>query len=279
MGASFRSWEEPPHCALTGASFRSWRSGGRLTEPASIGPPVLTLVLADAELERVPEAIADHPQVAKPADRKETEATRMLLDASRHHHAMRAAELKERRRRGRADLMHLFLLTALDSALNLEGGLNTLVHTRHHELIEVAPETRIMRAYPRFKGLIETLFEEGEVGPADRDPLLTLTRRKPLPAILKGLDPDHTIVLDPAGEDVEPADEIPCLAGEHDHVAVVLGGFPHGDYASPVDRVADAQWSIHDERLSVWTAASEILVHWRHLTQGISVHRGPPPDR
>lgn len=240
---------------------------------------MLTLVLADAELEPVPEAMADHPQVAKPAKRRDMEPTRMILDASLHHEAMRDAEIEQRRRRGRPDLTHLFLLTALDSALNLEGGLETVVHTRNHELIEVAPETRIMRAYPRFKGLISSLFERGEVGPADRDPLLTLTRRKPLAAILRDLDPDHTIVLDPAGEATEPADEIPYLAGEHDDVAIVLGGFPRGDYASPVKSLGDELWSIHDERLSVWTAASEVLVHWRHLTQNISVHRGSPPER
>ncbi len=240
---------------------------------------MLTLVLADAELERVPEEIAGHTQVTTPAKRRGVDPTDMLLDSSLHHHAMRETELPDRRRRGRPDIVHLFLLTALDSALNLDGGLRTLVHTRNHELIEVDPATRIMRAYPRFKGLIASLFETGEVGPADRDPLLEMTRRKPLPAILKDLDPDHTVALDPAGDAIEVADEIPYLAGEHDDVAVIIGGFPRGDYESPVERLADERWAIHPERLSVWSAAAELVVHWRHLTKTISVHRGDKPER
>ncbi len=239
---------------------------------------MLTLILADAELELVPDEIRDHPQVTTPARRRDKKPTQTLLDANIHHHAMQDAELDQHRRRGRPDLVHLFLVTALDSALNLEGGLRTLVHTRNHETIHIDAGTRIMRAYPRFKGLIETLFQEGAVGPADRD-LLTLTPRKPLPATLQEQDPDRIIALTPDGEPTQPADRIPYLAGEHDDVTVVLGGFPRGDYRSPVEDLADEAWSIHEERLSVWTVASEILVHWRHLTQGISAHRGPPPER
>lgn len=240
---------------------------------------MLTLLLADAELELVPEAIADHPQVTAAAQRRDRDPTRTLLDANVHHRAMQKAELDEHRRRGRPDLVHLFLLTALDSALNLEGGLETVVHTRNHEEITVAPETRIMRAYPRFQGLVESLFQEGAVGPADRAPLLELSRRRPLPAILKDRDPDHVVVLDEGGEPTDPPDRIPFLAGEHDDVCVVLGGFPEGDYASPVEDLADETWRIHDQRLTVWSAASEVLAHWRHLTKGLSVHRGTPPER
>lgn len=240
---------------------------------------MLTLVLADAELELVPEAIADHPQVDEPARRRDATPTDTLLDSSMHHKAMRDHELEDRRRRGRPDLVHQFLLTALESGLNLEGGLETHLHTRNHEHVEVDHATRMVRAYPRFKGLIESLFEEGEVGPADREPLLEMTSRRPLPAIVKRLEPDHVVALTPEGEPTHPPERMPKLAGEHDHVVAILGGFPHGDYHSPVDRVADEAWKIHEEPLSVWTAASEVLVHWRNLTRGIGVHRGPEPER
>lgn len=240
---------------------------------------MLTLVLADAELEQVPGAIHDHPQVTSPAHRRDVDPERLLLDSNVHHHAMRDAELDEHRRRGRPDIAHLFLLTVLESTLNLEGGLRTILHTRNDERIDVAPETRIPRSTERFKGLLEAVFEEGQAGPPDRDPLLAMTSHAPLSAILKQAEPDHVIGLDPGGDRVEPTDEIPHLAGEHDDVAVVLGGFPRGDYASPVDTLADELWSVHDDRLVVWSAASEIVVPWRRLTEGISPHRGPAPER
>jgi rRNA small subunit pseudouridine methyltransferase Nep1 len=239
---------------------------------------VLTLVLADSEIEPVPSELVDHTTVQKPAQRRGIDPERMLLDSSMHHWAIREHDLDEGDRRGRPDIVHQFLLTALDSALNLEGGLRCRVHTRDDEMIEVAPETRIMRAYPRFKGLIGKLFEEKAAGPADKD-LLTLEESVPLAAVLDDVDADHVIALLPDGEPTELADQLPYTAGEHEHVAIVLGGFPQGDYASAAERLADETWQIHPDRLSVWSAAAEVLVHWRHVTQEMSVHRGPKPRR
>jgi rRNA small subunit pseudouridine methyltransferase Nep1 len=239
---------------------------------------VLTLVLADSELEPVPEDLVDHTTVKKPAERRGIDPERVILDASMHHWAIRDHELPEGERRGRPDLVHQFLLTSLDSPLNLEGGLRVRVHTRHDEMITVAPETRIMRAYPRFKGLMGKLFEQGSAGPEDKD-LLTHESGAPLAAVLEDVDADHVIALDPKGEPNEPVEQFPCVAAEHDHVAIVLGGFPKGDYESSVKRLADETWTIHPERLSVWSAAAEVLAHWRHVTAEMSVHRGPKPRR
>ena len=239
---------------------------------------MLSLVLADSELEPVPEPLRDHPTVTKPAQRKDVDPERMLLDASIHHWAMDEHDLDEREGRGRPDLAHLFLLNALDSALNLEGGLQTHIHTRNDEHVRIDPATRIIRAYPRFKGLMGQLFAEGEVGPPDRDPLMQLATPAPLAAVLDRIDADRVIALDPEGQATDPAEKLAWHAGEHDHVCLVLGGFPSGSYTSSVDRLADETWSIHPKPLSVWTAASEVLVHWRHITQGMSVHRGPEPE-
>lgn len=240
---------------------------------------MLSLVLADAELEVVPEALRDHPTVAKPAERRGLDPDRMLLDASMHHWAMDDADLEEADRRGRPDLAHLFLLTALESTLNLEGGLDVHVHTRDDEHLSVDPATRLVRAYPRFKGLVGQLLQEGEVGPEDGEPLMERSRPAPLAAVLDKVDPGYTAALAPDAEPVDPAARLARLAGEHDRVCLVLGGFPEGDYRSPVGNLADASWSIHPDRLAVWSAASEVLVHWRHATQGMSVHRGPRPER
>lgn len=240
---------------------------------------MLSLVLADSELEPVPAELHDHPTVARPAERRGLDPGRMLLDSSMHHWVMDEQELPDRERRGRPDLAHLFLLNALDSPLNLEGGLRTHVHTRNEEHIRIDPGTRLPRAYPRFKGLLGKLFEKGEVGPEGREPLMQLAKPAPLAAVLDRIEADHVIALDPEGEPTDAADALAWQAGEHDHVCVVLGGFPHGDYASSVDKLADEVWSIHPEPLSVWVAASEVLVHWRHVTQGMSIHRGPEPER
>lgn len=240
---------------------------------------MLTLILAEAELETIPQRLLGHPAVAKTAKAKPRNTGKTLLNASKHHHAMRDNELPDRRRRGRPDIVHVFLLTALDSALNLEGGLRVKVHTRNDELITVDPGTRIMRAYDRFEGLVEKLFEQGQVGPRDRDPLMTLSREVPLQAAVGFDGPDHVIALTTEGAPVDVHQELPKVARSHEKVTVVLGGFPQGTYRSPIAEIADETWRIHDQPLSAWVAAAEILVPWRHATLGMDRHRGQPPER
>ena len=240
---------------------------------------MLTLVLAEAELELVPEGLKMHPAVQAAAQRRNVRAGRALLDSSAHHAAMRG--LQDGDRRGRPDLVHVFLLTAMDSVLNLEGGLRVMVHTRNDELLHIAPETRIMRHYDRFLGLMEQLFRDGQAGPKGRAPLLTLERNVTLTEALRRSGAQHVVALDTpdtGAEAVVLANALPPLARAQEHVAVVLGGFPKGTYRSPIAELAQARWSIHPAMLSVWVAAAEVLVHWGHATRGLPQHRAPLPE-
>lgn len=238
---------------------------------------MLTLILADSELELVPEEIKGHPAVKAAAQRRGTRAARTVLDSSAHHAAMRG--LHDGDRRGRPDLVHLFLLTALDSVVSLEGGLRVLVHTRHDEVITIDPETRIMRSFDRFCGLVEQLFRQGSAGPPGRAPLLTLQTGAPLAEVVKRTAADRVVALETGGPPVDLAQALPPLAAAHGHVAVILGGFPKGSYRSPVGAIAHETWTLHPQMLSVWVAAAEVLVHWGRATRGMAQHRGPPPAR
>lgn len=235
---------------------------------------MLTLILADSELELVPEEVKGHPSVQAAAQRRGTRAVRTVLDSSAHHAAMRG--LHDADRRGRPDIVHLFLLTALDSVVSLEGGLRVLVHTRNDEVITIDPETRIMRSFDRFCGLMEQLFRQGNAGPPGRAPLLTLQTNAPLAEVVKRTAADRVIALETGGAPVDLAAALPPLAQAHGHVAVILGGFPKGGYRSPVATLAHETWTLHPQMLSVWVAASELLVHWGHATKGLPQHRGPP---
>ena len=131
---------------------------------------MLTLVLADSELEIVPASIAGHPAIRTSARKRGRSPTSILLDSSLHHPALKG--VPEGERRGRPDLVHGFVLLCLDSIVNQEGRLTTIVHTRHDDVLRFAPQTRIPRNYARFVGLIEELFAKGRV--PDEDPLITL---------------------------------------------------------------------------------------------------------
>lgn len=200
----------------------------------------------------------------KPAKRLDKRPSRTLLDASLHHEALKA--LPEGERRGRPDLVHFFLLLGLDSALNKKGGLTLLVHTRNDELIRIAPQTRIMRNYNRFVGLAEQVFREKHV-PA-KEPLITLESGWSLERVVKEALPQgvHVAALKEGPSHVAPGDWVPARAKASRELAVVIGGFPKGDFRSDVAGFTREVVSFGAEALTVWTIEMELIAHWEAAT-------------
>jgi rRNA small subunit pseudouridine methyltransferase Nep1 len=210
---------------------------------------MLHLVLAEAELELVPAAIASHPSVRAQARRKNKKATEILLDSSFHHKAMR--RLPEAERRGRPDITHTSLLLALDSPLNREGLLRVYVHTRNDEVIRISPETRLPRSYHRFVGLMEELFKTGAVPP--EKPLLTL-ERKTLIELLNELE-GKKIVFSEKGIKKKWAE----LFQPNLPTIVVVGAFPHGDFHIDWNKTPCELICVDPEPLSADTVVSRAL--------------------
>ena len=210
---------------------------------------MLHLVLAEAELELVPPAIASHPSVKAQAKRKGKKATEILLDSSFHYRAMR--KLPEAERRGRPDITHISLLLALDSPLNREGLLRVYVHTRNDEVIRIDPTTRLPRSYHRFVGLIEELFKTGAVPPGK--PLLTL-EKKTLPELLNELE-GKKLVFSEKGERKKWSELFPTDRS----VVAVVGAFPHGDFHTDWSKLPCELVCIDPDPLSADTVVSRIL--------------------
>jgi len=227
---------------------------------------MLTLVLADAELEVVPAPLQGHPAVRTSAKRRGRSPATILLDSSLHHPALR--NFSEGERRGRPDIAHLFTLLCLDSVLNGQGQLRTILHTRNDDVIRIAPETRIPKNYPRFVGLLEDLFQKGAV-PPDK-PLLTLERGMSLERLLAGF-PAPKWAFKEGGEPANLWTEFAKLEGD---LVAVVGGFPHGDFRSPVAKLCDRVVSIHEQPLRAWTVTSEILVAYRQRARATTAGPG-----
>ena len=234
---------------------------------------VLTLVFAEAELELVPDSILDHPQVRKSAKARERRAGRTLLDSSVHHEAMRA--LPESERRGRPDLVHFGLLLALDSRLNKDDHLRVVVHTRNDERIAIHPDTRLMRNYPRFVGLVEKLFREGQT-PRD-DPLLVFEPGWSLPRVIEHHKTGPVVAFTEQGSPVEPGAYLAKRAEASRDLTIVLGAFPHGDFHAPPTEWADEVVGLGGEALSVWTVEMEVLAHWERAMGIFPVKPAPAP--
>jgi len=217
---------------------------------------VLTLVLADAELELVPPPILGHPAIRSAAKKRGKSPGSILLDSSFHHAALR--KVPDGDRRGRPDIAHLVLVLCLDSLLNLEGRLRTIVHTRNDNVIQFAPETRIPKNYTRFVGLMEDLFEKGQV--PEEKPLVAMDRDNPLERLL-GKFPEEKWAFSEHGTSINLLEEIPRVPGD---LVVVIGGFPHGGFRSPVEKLCDRVVSLHRDPIKAWTVASELLTTYRH---------------
>jgi rRNA small subunit pseudouridine methyltransferase Nep1 len=237
-------------------TYNIYEKVGKSVERSSReGHDLLTLILADAELEIVPAELTGHPAVHASAKKRGRSPGSILLDSSLHHPALR--NLPDGDRRGRPDLVHGFVLLCLDSILNVERRLETVVHTRHDDVIRFAPETRVPRNYTRFVGLMEDLFAKGVVPPDN--PLIRLERGTPLARLLASRTGPRWAFA----EGGEPIDLPAELARVPDELVAVVGGFPHGEFRSPVRASCDRVLSIHPSPLKAWTVAAEILSAYR----------------
>lgn len=212
------------------------------------------LILADAELELVPGRIVRERCVLNSARARNKIPDKMLLDASHHHPAF--GKLPDGDRRGRPDIVHMFLLLSLDSDATAEGRLKIFVHTRNNDVVAVNPETRLPPNYIRFVGLIEQLFEQ-KVVPSRENALLELRHEVPLDLLVNALKPDSIIVLDPEGEKAPLHEEIASAEGER--VVIIMGGFSKGTFSTDLRKLKAKHVSLGDRMLKVWTVTSKTL--------------------
>ncbi len=216
---------------------------------------MLHIVIADSEIEPVPEKIAGHPVVLGYARRRGKKPTEVLLDGTYHHSALK--ELEEGERRGRPDIVHFCLINALESILNKEGMLRVYVHTRNDEVIYVKPETRIPRNYNRFVGLMESLFRNKVVPP---DLALLRLVHKTLDELIAEINPDAVFVMHEEGERHKPGDFGRELT-RYTEPLVIIGGFPHGDFRS---KMKGKRVSLYKEPLMAWTVLNEVIVSYEN---------------
>lgn len=205
---------------------------------------MLSLIIAESALELVPSRIATHPSVINQARRESKKAQEMLLDRSYHHAAMR--NLPEAYRRGRPDIVHVSLITAIYTPFFLEDKLQLYVHTRDDKVITVGKGARLPKSYPRFVGLIEQLFHQKRIT-GDDSVLLELKpeRFTDLTARIKS---KTVIGLSRIGKKSSFAEMAGQIA-KTDGGALVIGGFPRGHFSENVSKEFDGLLSVHGQPL------------------------------
>jgi rRNA small subunit pseudouridine methyltransferase Nep1 len=114
----------------------------------------LILVFSETALELIPSEIQSNPIIAEEASKRHKKANAMVLDSNKHYLPMRS--LPDFEKRGRPDILHFSLLTALESLANKNHLVeNVLIHTCDNKILQINPETRLPRNYSRFEGLME----------------------------------------------------------------------------------------------------------------------------
>jgi rRNA small subunit pseudouridine methyltransferase Nep1 len=159
------------------------------------------------------------------------------------------------------------LLTALESIVNKQGQLNIIVHTRNDMVITVRPETRIMRNYERFLGLMEKLFEK-HVVPDEKQPLLSLQQNIPLKQVIEQVQADEVITFSKDGTSIRLQDYFEELKKQKKHhLLCIIGGFPSGTFHTDLKTIPTKVLSLYPDMLPAWTVASEILVNYGNISR------------
>ena len=217
---------------------------------------MLNLILVEAELELVPKSIIKHPSILKMAERRRKKPTELLLDSNFHHSAMKG--LNNFERRGRPDLVHHVLLTALDSPLNHENLLRIYIHTLNGYLIRINPKTKIPQSYNRFLSLFEQLFKEKRV--PSKNVLLSLERCG-MPELLESLNTDYTALLSEKGRKIAPHDLGKKLS-QHKRPTIMVGGFTHGSFSKDTEDLTKNKFCIDPRPLKAWTVSTRCVYEY-----------------
>ena len=226
----------------------------------------ISLVIAEAALETVPEEIVDHPSVRNYSQKIGKMRADVLLDRSYHHRAMVQARFKFSWKRGRPDIIHFALMEALSTPIFFKGLLHVYVHTINNKLIFVGENLRIAKSYFRFEGLMINLFKnkiiKRDQNDNDKnDVLLELQDNVKFEDLVKDIvKPDKLIGLSTIGiqstfEEVVKKN----VNGGNSHCAFVVGGFPKGHFSDNTTMLFNRLYSVGKFRLEAHVVIARIL--------------------
>lgn len=101
-----------------------------------------------------------------------------ILNVDEHSNLLR--KIGKEFTEARPDITHQSLLMLLDSPLNRAGLLQVYIRTKNNVLIEVNPQTRIPRTFPRFAGLMVQLLHKFSIKASDSSVKLLKVIKNPI---------------------------------------------------------------------------------------------------
>jgi rRNA small subunit pseudouridine methyltransferase Nep1 len=220
--------------------------------------PKTVFVIADAAIETIPFEITHLDVIKKYAEKKGKKASTIILDSSYHYKAMQ--KLSDNMKRGRPDILHLCLLSILNSPLVKINPLDIeiLVHTYNKEIIRVNPITRLPKHYLRYIGLMEKLFQDKIIKSKDES-LIEIIEKEPLEKYLIDYKKDSRFLLTVKGK----KSEIEKLIEQNNKndIVFIVGGFSHGSYSSEIESLTNNKISISELSLEAWIVLNRLITY------------------
>ncbi len=217
---------------------------------------MLRLILADAEMETIPENMRNDYTIKKMASKLHKDPALMILDSNYMHTSIDKYYPGKSTRMGRPDIVYVFLQMAMESILNKKGLLEIYVHTRDNFIISINPEVNLPKSYNRFIGLMEDLFKK-QVIKNDNKVLLSLKSQN-LIDFLKPLEGEN-ILMSPKGKSTS----IHGIIQKKD-INVIIGGFSEGDFLTDLYQYFES-YSIFDQELTIWSVGMEIISEYERF--------------
>jgi rRNA small subunit pseudouridine methyltransferase Nep1 len=222
----------------------------------------LNFVLAEAALELVPKELWKSPAIVSDSRRREADASRILLDRSFHHSAMR--RLRDSEKRGRPDLVHEAVLSVTGTPLYLDGSVRLYVQTSADMVLEVAEKTRIPKSYFRFRGLMEKLLAE-----RSEDELVKVYPGTVRELVQKSISPDVVFGLSVQGRQMGLEELARKIRGAK-NPCVLVGGFPRGHFSKETLALVDELVRVHPKPLEAHVVAARVVYEVEKSVSGFN---------
>ncbi|MHA1124454.1 MAG: 16S rRNA methyltransferase [Candidatus Heimdallarchaeota archaeon] len=224
--------------------------------------PKTVFVIADTAIEPIPFEIIHLDVIKKYAAKKGKKASAIILDSSYHYKAMQ--KLSDHLKRGRPDILHLCLLSILNSPLVKEDSSSTeiLIHTYNKELIRVNSTTRLPKHYLRFVGLMEKLFQE-KVIKSKNEVLMEILSDNSLETYLSDYEMDSRFLFTIKGKQTKIAKLIE--KNKKNDIVFIIGGFPHGSYSPEIYALSNNEIAISELSLEAWIVLNRLITYRENM--------------
>ena len=216
---------------------------------------MLTLILAEASLETVPDQLQNHPSVTAYCKRNRKKPSQILLDNSWHFAAMKG--LTNEIKRGSPDIIHLALLAICSTPLYQQKRIKVFVHTINNQVITLGDQIRLPKSYHRFQGVIEKLFKEKKIELSDSK--LIEMENMTFEELLNKIKPEKVIGFSTEGKN-STFDKSSKTITENS--CIVIGGFQKGHFDEDTKNKFDQIERLSENSLETHVVLSRLIYEY-----------------